>query len=97
MESRNVKELVVYTIKPDFQSRIEEVQAIVKRCVEGFPGFKSIESFQSTSDSSVLMDWLEWDSLENAKKAQSEFEKHPEYSKLMDALDQMKFADHFTN
>ena len=97
MESKNVKELVVYTIKPEFKNEIIRIQELVKSCLTSFNGFQDIESYQSTSDKTILMDWVSWNTLEDAKHAQKEFEKHPKYNSLMSYFNEMRFADHFTN
>jgi hypothetical protein len=90
-----IKEAVIYSVKPEFVPKVEEVQRTVRTIASAFKGFKHIEQYQSTSDPAVLLDWLEWDSLENAKLAQVEFEKHPDAGLLFASLQEMKFADHF--
>ena len=94
---KHVKELVVYTIKPEFSDEVETIQNIVKECVSTFKGFVSIESYQSTSSETTLMDWLNWESIEDAQSAQKQFETLPKYGQLMSYLEDMKFADHFKN
>jgi heme-degrading monooxygenase HmoA len=95
MRTKNVKELVVYTIKPEFKDDVTRVQDLVKECVANFDGFINIESYQSTSNELQLMDWLSWETLKDAKYAQKEFEKLPKYNALLSYLDDMKFSDHF--
>lgn len=92
-----IKEVIVYTIKNEFEKEYGKVQHIVKSCLEGMVGFKGVQSFRSCSKANQLMDWVVWDNYENAKVAEKEFEKHPQFGLLMNYLEEMKFSDHFKN
>ncbi|MGL1888608.1 MAG: hypothetical protein OCD76_19000 [Reichenbachiella sp.] len=93
----NVKELVIYTIKEQYKSEYKKVQSVVKSCLQDMTGYQSVLSYRSCSIDNQLMDWVNWDTLDNAKQAQKKFESHPQYDVLLSYLDTMTFSDHFKN
>lgn len=92
-----IQEVIVYTIKNEFEKEYGKVQHLVKNCMEGMKGYVSMQSFRSCTKTNQLMDWVVWDSYDSAKLAEKEFEKHPEFGLLMNYLEEMKFSDHFKN
>jgi hypothetical protein len=74
--NRKTVKLVVYKIKPQFSEKyVSEIIELFRKEVMLFEGFISFAFFQGCIDKYTFMDFVFWDSLENAESA-SEKVKH---------------------
>lgn len=66
----HIVELVVYGIKPNATEKyVAETIDSFRKLVMSFDGFISYQFFQGCKDKQLFMDFVLWDSLENAEKA----------------------------
>ena len=97
MKTDQIKEIVVYSIKSSSEGEVDHIQKLVKNCLKDCSGFISVESMKNAKDSTTLVDFVYWDNLQNAEKAQKIFEKNSSFPELMKHLGEMKFSGHFIN
>ena len=90
-----VLETVIYRLKPEVQSQLSAIHTSVNEAVAVFPGFISRETHVSASDSNVLIDYVKWESLEQAKAAMRAAEAMPEMGAFFGVIEEVLFMDHF--
>ena len=95
MKKAFVLETVIYRLKPEGQSELANIHANVNEAVAKFPGFISRETHVSSSDSNVLIDYVKWESLAQAKAAMRAAETMPEMGAFFGAIEEVLFMDHF--
>jgi hypothetical protein len=92
MSSSTILETVVYRIKSDLppppNARINEILA-------QFPGFLSRETYPSTSDPQLRIDYVKWESLAQAQAAMQAAQTMPALAPFFGALEEVVFLDHF--
>lgn len=100
-ESKTIKEIVVYRIKPDQVSNfVENGLKELQTCVSGFNGVLSYNTLRSAKDHLIFVDLVEWDSLSNAEKASKQMEskmKNGELPLMVASFEKVEFFDHFNS
>lgn len=100
-ESKTVKELVVYRIKPDQVTNfLDKGLTELQSCVSGFPGMLGHKTLRSAKDHSIFVDWVEWDSLSSAEKASEKMDskmKNGELPVMVASFEKVEFFDHFNS
>ena len=93
MTDQNIKEVVVYTIKPEVAP--EKALAMVREVLSSYEGVLSIETMQHATDPLTFMDNMVWESHEKAIHAQKTIEQHPKFMEFASMFAETKFFDHF--
>lgn len=94
MENR-VTEVVIYKIKPEAVSEMATIIKHVNQHATRFDGFISRKVYQSPHDPTLLMDQVEWQSLETAEAAAKELPQKPEFVPFMQLIDSVVSFQHF--
>lgn len=96
MNQEKIVEVVIYKIKKEQVSNskmyIERVNEVAKK----LDGFISRTVHQSSEDSTLLMDYVLWRSLEDAQNAMKTAESIPEMQEFMSSIEEVKSFNHFT-
>ncbi len=90
-----VYELVVYKIKKDYEDNYHEVLAKARGHIQKLPGLIEYQTFRSAEHTTVFMDLVKWNSIEEALDAAKKVEKMKELAEFMKAFEEIKFMDHF--
>jgi len=88
-----IVEMVLYKVKP--QTNLNFVSQKVNRELSKFSGFVSRQTFQSCEDKGTLLDWVIWESLEQAQKAAQELPQIKSLAYFMQNIEKVDFFDHF--
>jgi len=97
--NQEVKEVIIYRVKPD------QAESFAQEGIEGLrtfasnqPGMQRHISFRSIKQPDVFVDFVSWDSLENAEAAvakMDELSKSDEMQDMMATFEKVEFFDHF--
>ena len=97
--SKSIKEVVVYRIKPNqTQAFIDKGLDELRTCASGFRGMLRHDTLVSAKDSRLFIDLVEWDSLESAEKASVQLDakaKAGERPLMTQTFERVEFFDHF--
>jgi heme-degrading monooxygenase HmoA len=93
MTNQNIKEIVVYTLKPE--TKPETALAFVREILADYDGVLSIETMQDATDPLTFMDTVIWESKEKALIAQKTIEQHPKFTAFAGLFAETKFFAHF--
>lgn len=92
---KHVVELVVYTIKPDKIHCFSTLRESVKNKLSQMKGFIYYLTYQSIKEQKKLMDFVFWDTLENATEAAKQFQNDPTLKPFIDSFEQIILFEHF--
>lgn len=88
-------EMIVYKVKADKVNNkallVETVNDIVKK----FDGFVARTVHQDEKDETIFMDYVTWESLEQAHAAMKKMEQTPEIMPFMQAIEKIEVMKHF--
>jgi len=87
-------ELVVYKLKVNAVENFDQIQSQVKDELRKFPGFVSFKSTSSLDDKTVHVDYVEWKSVEQAKKAAEQVMEIEQCKPLMDSIEEIIYMGH---
>ncbi len=98
-KNQNVKEIIVYRVKTnevdDFtKNGLDQLRSFA----QGQPGMKKHTTFRSVKNQDVFVDFVSWDSLEQAEAAvakMDELSKSEEVQRMMQSFEKVEFFDHF--
>ncbi len=93
MTNKNIKEVVVYTLKPE--TEVQKALAFVREILNDYDGVLSIETMQHATDPLTFMDNIVWESHSHATQAQQTFEQHPKFAEFAGLFAETKFFSHF--
>ena len=96
MNQEKVVEVVIYKIKEEQVSNSKLYIDKVNEIAKNFDGFISRTVHQSTEDSTILMDYVLWENLEDAQGAMKKMESLPEMQTFMSSIEEVKSFNHFT-
>eukprot|EP00039_Didymoeca_costata_P024271 m.9829 g.9829 ORF g.9829 m.9829 type:complete len:99 (+) comp4142_c0_seq1:291-587(+) len=91
-----IVEMVVYKVKAESISNLKLLVDQVNESLSQFPGFQSREVHQDTEDQSLFMDYVKWDTLEQAQDAAAKMENIPAMAPFMAAIEEVQSMRHFT-
>ncbi len=98
-KTKPIKEVVAYRIKSDqVEQFLQNGLPEMRQCVTGFKGSGLYQNFQSADDPQLFIDLVEWDNLENAKKAAKLMEARMmagEMPNMTAAFEKIEFSGHF--
>lgn len=92
MENQIV-EVVVYQL--DSLANREFITQKVNQQLTNFEGFVSRKVFQSVKEENVLMDWVIWESLEDAENAAKKLPEMKEFAPFMQSITKVNFCEHY--
>ena len=96
---KHIVELVVYKIKSEETEKYTtEIINSFRKLVMSFDGFISYHFFQNCQDSQMFMDFVLWDSLENAElaaKKVKEIQKGDDFKDYLKSFDKVEIFNHF--
>lgn len=93
---KTVVELVMYKVRPESVENHALLIDQVNDAVSKFPGFQSREVHQHPEDPHLFVDYVKWDSLEQAQEAAAHMPKIEALSPFMAAIEEVKSMQHFT-
>lgn len=94
-----IVELVVYKIKPEISEKYaSEIIDLFRKQVALFEGFISYAFFQGCKDQNTFMDFVCWNSLENANKAAikvKQIQQNEIFKEYINAFEKVEVFNHF--
>lgn len=95
MENEKIVELVVYKVKMDQIGNYDLLVKQVNEIAANFDGFVSRKVHQSPEDSTIFMDYVIWESLEQAQQAAQKMPKMENFAPFMGAIEEVQSFKHF--
>lgn len=97
MNTKNqVIELVVYRLNADPTAHRTTLIEQTTQGLAQLAGYQSRKVYQATDDPHLLVDYVAWDTLENALDAAANMSKVPELATFMKLIDRIVIMKHFT-
>ncbi|GAB3643391.1 hypothetical protein [Spirosoma arcticum] len=97
MDTKNqVIELVVYRLNTDPSAHRAILIEQTNQGLAQLAGYQSRKVYQATDDPHLLVDYVAWDTLENALDAAANMSKVPELVNFMKLIDSVVMMKHFT-
>ena len=87
-------EAVIYRIKPDAMAGIGALRTQLLERVSRMTGFRSAVFMSGVLENDLAMDYVVWESLEDALRAATELEQDPIYKPLMASVQEIVLLDH---
>ncbi|MEO1257218.1 MAG: antibiotic biosynthesis monooxygenase family protein [Bacteroidota bacterium] len=95
MEKGKIVELVIYKVKADQAHNFSLIIDQVNEAVKTFDGFIARSVHQSPDDPTLLMDYVTWESLEQAKAAARHMQGLESMRPFMEAIEEIQTFTHF--
>lgn len=95
MESQAVIEVVIYQLKDGVDRSREVLVKQVNEAVADFPGFVSRKVYQSKEQPGIYMDFVHWESLEQAKDATQKAQSNEKLTSFFSAIEKVDVFHHF--
>lgn len=94
---KKVLEIAVYELKKEITAKdFEQARAKVKAFVHKCPGFISLITFSDLKQENIRLDYVYWESLEQAMAAAEAFESDPQTREFGDQIEKPIHFGHFT-
>ena len=94
-----IVELVVYRIKPEMQDAyVTEAIEVFRKMVMKFDGFIRYDFYQNAKDANLFMDFVQWQTLEQAEaaaEAVKSIQQAPEFAGYLAAFEKLEMFSHF--
>ncbi len=91
-----VVDVAVFTVKEEFVSQLPALRADLRKSLNEFNGFLSLENLSPIGESRTFVDLAKWDTLENVKAVAQAFENGDErFLPLMEAVEELNFMGYF--
>ncbi len=87
-------EAVIYRIKPDAMAGIGTLRAQLLERASQMAGFRSAVFLRGVLENDLALDYVVWESLEDARRAAAEFQQDPIYEPLMASVQGIDLLDH---
>ena len=88
-------EMVVYKVKTEKVNDKILLVETVNNIIKNFDGFISRTVHQDEKDPAIFMDYVTWESLEQAHTAMKTMEQTPEIMPFMQAIERVEVMKHF--
>ncbi|HAA16059.1 MAG TPA: hypothetical protein DCE41_31880 [Cytophagales bacterium] len=95
MQDEPVIEVVVYQVKPEAVNTPSVLTTEVNAIISQMEGFVSRSTLQSSEDPTLLMDYVEWESLAAAKAAMEKAQSMPELATFFQSTTKIESMHHF--
>ena len=95
MEKGKIVELVIYKVKADQANNFTLIIDQVNETVKTFDGFVARSVHQSPEDPTLLMDYVTWESLEQAKAAARQIQSMENLRPFIGAIEEIQTFTHF--
>ena len=96
-KTSQVVEMVVYHIKPEEVRNKELIVTFINKEMKTFPGFISRNVYQSSNDSTLFTDIVQWRSKEDAESAAKMVQQSQSCSKFFSVISKVVLFDHFNS
>lgn len=97
MSNNHVLEVVIFTVKPGYESRMPQLRAGLREAIGTFPGLLEYGGYYPLDNSRTFADVVKWDSYENAISAAQTLEKGgPQFEPFLESIEGMTFMGHFS-
>lgn len=93
-QDEKVIEVVIYKVNPDHQENLAHAIDKARSVVHNMPGFVSYQTFRSMDKEFIYMDYVTWESLEEAKSAAAEVTQLQEFAEFGQAIEDIVVMDH---
>ncbi|MEM7548247.1 MAG: GyrI-like domain-containing protein [Bacteroidota bacterium] len=95
--SQTVLEVVLYKIKTESVENFENIKTSVRKLISEYPGFVSWKSLSSVKEDRLVLDLVEWKSLDYATNAATKVENDVRFIPFMNTTEEIRFMDHFVS
>lgn len=95
MQSSKVIELVVYQVNDTAKNNLALIDDRVTAQIQQFEGFISRRVHRSSEDSSIFMDYVTWESLAHAEKANAQASEMREFQPFFSIINEVKAFTHY--
>ena len=95
MKSSKVIELVVYQVNDTAKNNLALIDDRVTEQIQQFEGFIARRVHQSSEDSTIFMDYVTWESLAHAEKANEQAQEMREFQPFYSIINEVKSFTHY--
>lgn len=93
-QDSRIVEIVIYKVNQDHQGNLKQAIDQARSAVYGMPGFVSYQTFKSMDKEQMYMDYVTWESLEQAKAAAAKVTQLKEFASFGQAIEDIVVMDH---
>ncbi len=93
-QDKKIVEIVVYKVNKDHKGNLKNAIDQARSAVYDMPGFVSYQTFRSMDKELIYMDYVIWESLEEAKAAAAKVPQLKEFAEFGQAIEDIVVMDH---